>query len=84
MNTKCLIVDDDVTIAENTAEYFNMFDVPTAYVTGYDETIEFLIPHILEHIIKFLKMLGWSMFGIICFRTKKSYIQLKGCISYEP
>ena len=42
MNIKCLIVDDDVTIAENTAEYFNMFDVPTAYVTSYDEAIEFL------------------------------------------
>lgn len=40
--TKCLIVDDDVTIAENTAEYFNMFDVPTAYVTSYDEAITFL------------------------------------------
>ena len=26
MNTKCLIVDDDVTIAENTAEYFNMLN----------------------------------------------------------
>ena len=42
MNIKCLIVDDDVTIAENTAEYFNMFDVPTAYVTSYDEAIELL------------------------------------------
>ena len=42
MITKCLIVDDDVTIAENTAEYFNMFDVPTAYVTGYDDAIAFL------------------------------------------
>ena len=42
MNVKCLIVDDDVTIAENTAEYFNMFDVSTAYVTSYDEAIAFL------------------------------------------
>ena len=42
MDAKCLIVDDDVTIAENTAEYFNMFDVPTAYVTSYDEAIAFL------------------------------------------
>ena len=42
METKCLIVDDDVTIAENTAEYFNVFDVPTAYVTSYEEAITFL------------------------------------------
>jgi two-component system response regulator RegX3 len=42
MNYRCLVVDDDITIAENTAEYFNMFDISTAYVTGYDEAISFL------------------------------------------
>ena len=42
MEYKCLIVDDDITIAENTAEYFNIFDIKTAYVTGYDETLKFL------------------------------------------
>ncbi len=39
---QCLIVDDDLTIAENTAEYFNIFDISTAYVTSYDEAISFL------------------------------------------
>ncbi len=39
---KCLIVDDDLTIAENTAEYFNIFDISTAFVTGYDEAVSFL------------------------------------------
>ena len=42
MDTKVLIIDDDITIAENTAEYFNVFEVPTAYVTNYDEAITFL------------------------------------------
>lgn len=42
MNYRCLVVDDDITIAENTAEYFNMFDISTAYVTSYDEAIAFL------------------------------------------
>ena len=42
MHIKCLIVDDDETIAANTAEYFNIFDVSTSYVTGYDEAISFL------------------------------------------
>ena len=42
MHYKCLIVDDDLTIAENTAEYFNIFDISTAYVTSYDEAIAFL------------------------------------------
>ena len=39
---QCLIVDDDLTIAENTAEYFNIFDISTAFVTSYDEAISFL------------------------------------------
>ena len=42
MDYKCLIVDDDITIAENTAEYFNCFDVPTAFVTSFDAAVEFL------------------------------------------
>ena len=42
MEYNCLIVDDDITIAENTAEYFNIFDISTAYVTSYDEAVSFL------------------------------------------
>ena len=42
MEYKCLIVDDDITIAENTAEYFNIFDIKTTFVTSYDEAISFL------------------------------------------
>lgn len=39
---KVLIVDDDEVIAQSTAEYFNMFEVKSAYVTGYDEAVAFL------------------------------------------
>ena len=39
---KVLIIDDDIVIAQSTAEYFNMFDLKTAFVTGYDEAIDFL------------------------------------------
>ncbi len=42
MEYKCLIVDDDITIAENTAEYFNIFDISTAFVTSYEDAISFL------------------------------------------
>lgn len=42
MKYQCLMIDDDVTIAETTAEYFNFFDIKTAYVTGYNETETFL------------------------------------------
>ncbi len=42
MNYKCLVIDDDRTIAVNTAEYFNIFDISTAYVTSYEEAERFL------------------------------------------
>lgn len=42
MKYQCLMIDDDVTIAETTAEYFNFFDIKTAYVTGYNEAGIFL------------------------------------------
>lgn len=42
MEYKCLIIDDDETIAENTAEYFNIFDIKTAYVTSYESAVDFL------------------------------------------
>lgn len=42
MKYQCLMIDDDVMIAETTAEYFNIFDIKTAYVTGYDEAVDFL------------------------------------------
>ncbi len=40
--TKVLIIDDDDVIAQSTAEYFNMFDVPTEYVTSFDDAVSFL------------------------------------------
>ncbi|HAG13349.1 MAG TPA: DNA-binding response regulator [Ruminococcus sp.] len=42
MDYKCLIIDDDEIIAENTAEYFNAFDIKTAYVTSYERAVDFL------------------------------------------
>lgn len=42
MKFDCLIIDDEVALAENTAEYFNMFDVKTAYVTSSKACLDFL------------------------------------------
>ncbi|MBQ5330194.1 MAG: response regulator transcription factor [Oscillospiraceae bacterium] len=42
MNYRVLMIDDDETIAANTAEYFNIFDIKTAYVTGFEAALEFL------------------------------------------
>ncbi len=42
MNYKVLMIDDDEVIAQSTAEYFNMFDIKTAYVTSFEEAVGFL------------------------------------------
>ena len=72
MDTKCLIVDDDVTIAENTAEYFNMFDLPTSYVTNYDEAIEFLESNEVSLILLDINLRERSGFEL-CKRIREDY-----------
>lgn len=42
MEYKVLMIDDDEVIAQSTAEYFNMFDIKTAYVTSFEDAIRFL------------------------------------------
>ncbi len=42
MHYNCLIVDDETELAKMTAEYFNMFEVSTAYVESGSECFEFL------------------------------------------
>lgn len=42
MHFQCLIVDDELTIAQTTSEYFNLFELPSAYVTNYDACLKFL------------------------------------------
>jgi len=37
----CLIVDDEVMLSENTCEYFNMFNVKTAWVADREACLEF-------------------------------------------
>lgn len=72
MDTKCLIVDDDLTIAENTAEYFNMFDVPTSYVTNYDEAIAFLESNEVSLIMLDIN-LGEKTGFELCKRIREDY-----------
>ena len=36
MKLDCLIVDDEMALAETTSEYFNMFGVKTAFVVSAD------------------------------------------------
>lgn len=45
MKLDCLIVDDELVLAETTCEYFNMFDVKTAFVTSAEECERFMEEH---------------------------------------
>lgn len=45
MRYDCLIVDDELALAETTCEYFNMFEVKTAYVTSAEGCSRFLQEH---------------------------------------
>ncbi|MDF2544702.1 MAG: DNA-binding response regulator [Herbinix sp.] len=42
MHYNCLIIDDEVPLAESTAEYFNLFDVTAAYVFDSNSALQFL------------------------------------------
>lgn len=42
MKYDCLIVDDETVLAEATCEYFDMFDVRSAYVTSAGACLDFL------------------------------------------
>ena len=41
MKYDCLIVDDEVALSESTCEYFNMFDVSTAWVENAQDCLSF-------------------------------------------
>ena len=41
MKYDCLIVDDEEALSESTLEYFNMFDVKTAWAADYNSCINF-------------------------------------------
>ena len=72
MNYKCLIIDDDVTIAETTAEYFNMFDVNTAYATSYKSAITFLEENEVSLILLDINLGDGSGFEL-CKHIRKEY-----------
>lgn len=42
MHYDCLIVDDETAIAQTTSEYFNLFELRTAFVTSGRECLDFL------------------------------------------
>ncbi len=69
---KVLIIDDDEVIAQSTAEYFNMFDVKSAYVTGYEEAVSFLEKNLVSLLLLDINLGQRSGFDL-CKRVRENY-----------
>lgn len=72
MKYQCLMIDDDLTIAESTAEFFNIFDVKTAYVTGYDEAVAFLEQNEVSLLLLDINLGDRSGFAL-CKQIRQAY-----------
>ena len=71
-NYKVLMIDDDEVIAQTTAEYFNMFDVRTKYVTSYDKAVEFLEGHMVDLLLLDINLGDKSGFDL-CKKVREDY-----------
>ena len=69
---KVLIIDDDEVIASSTAEYFNMFDVKSEYVTSYDEAVDFLNNNLVSLLLLDINLGDKSGFDL-CKKVREEY-----------
>ncbi len=69
---RVLIIDDDEVIAQSTAEYFTMFGVKSAYVTGYDEAVGFLGKNLVSLLLLDINLGDRSGFEL-CRRVRENY-----------
>ena len=69
---KVLMIDDDEVIAQTTAEYFNMFDIRTAYVTSYDDAVAFLDKNLVSLLLLDINLGDKSGFEL-CKKVREEY-----------
>jgi two-component system response regulator RegX3 len=67
----CLIVDDEVALAETTSEYFNMFEVMSSYVSSADACMQFLQDNEVSLILLDINLGDTSGFDL-CKRLRQS------------
>ena len=72
MDYKVLMIDDDEVIAQSTAEYFNMFDVKTAYVTSYEGAVDFLEKNTVSLLLLDINLGDKSGFEL-CKQVRENY-----------
>lgn len=71
MQYDCLIVDDEVALAESTSEYFNMLDVKTTFVTSAEFCLEFLKENYIKLILLDINLGNSSGFDL-CKKLRES------------
>ena len=69
---KVLMIDDDELIARSTSDYFNILGVKTAYVTSYDEAIDFLERQEVSLLLLDINLGDRSGFEL-CRKVRESY-----------
>jgi two-component system response regulator RegX3 len=67
----CLIVDDEIVLAETTSEYFNMFEVKSSFVSSADACIQFLQDNEVSLILLDINLGDTSGFDL-CKRLRQS------------
>ena len=72
MKYQCLMIDDEQMIAETTSEYFNMFDIKTAFVTNYDDALSFLEVNEVSMILLDINLGSKSGFEL-CKKIRQKY-----------
>lgn len=71
MNYKCLIVDDELPIAQATSEYLTMFEIPTAYVTDYSSCLDFFNENTAQLLLLDINLGDESGF-VLCKELRKT------------
>ena len=64
MHYDCLIVDDETAIASSTSEYFNLFELSSAYVTSYEQCIRFFKENTVSLLLLDINLGGRSGFSL--------------------
>ncbi|MCR4846118.1 MAG: response regulator transcription factor [Eubacterium sp.] len=72
MHYNCLIVDDEEELAKMTAEYFEMFDIKTQYVTSAASCFDFLKKNEVDIILLDINLGDGSGFDV-CKKVREEY-----------
>ncbi len=76
MDYNCLVIDDEVLLADSTAEYFNLFGVKTAAVYSIAECRKFLQENTTELLLLDINLLDGSGFSLCKELREKSNIPI--------